>query len=148
MQETGRSGKVSVSGYVSSVVSDSVRAVELHGNEGVDSLRLSSVVSNAVKDEFYRRRGGMARRLLSKFSDPRVFTVGPGDIARYISGPTIVAIVLHRDGPVAAGSGNKFVVLSLYDTRLSVAISDTGGVIFKLSDLSKPLQRWLKSRSR
>lgn len=145
LQAAGQREKVTIAGYIARVVSDAVNAAELRGEAGIAALRLSSTVTSTVLDEFSRKRGAMIKRLKAKFLDPRAFAVGPGDVSRALSGAAVVAIVLNDDAPVITGSGDRYIVAALDDTRVLVAVHPKGGVLFGLSELPKPLQRLVKA---
>ena len=112
-------------GYIATVVDDIARAASL--GRSLTDLGLDGDVLEAAQDALDAARaskGALEKRLISRLTDAGAFRVGPGDLARALSGPKSVAVVLHPLGNVVEGSGGRTVVALLQRGRVLAAFPD------------------------
>jgi hypothetical protein len=123
--------------YVQDAVRDIATAAEL--GESVQDMGLHYDVERLALSDIEKaktKKGDIVRRLTTRLLTRDHFHVGPGDVARALSGPKNVAVVLSPKGSFVSGSGDMVTVVMLFGSTVAIATKERAPQI-RLRDLPK-----------
>lgn len=131
--------------YVQDAVRDIATAAEL--GEPIQDMGLHYDVERVALADLEKaktKKGDIVRRLTTRLLTRDQFRVGPGDVARALSGPKNVAVVLSPKGSFVSGSGDVVTVVMLFGSTVAIATKDRSPQV-RIPDLPKGLATLVKA---